>query len=137
MDPNPMSDVLIRRGDFGHRHGGRAPCDDGGKDCSSESVLQALLATTGSQAEARGLLPAAFRDSRALPTPWCLTSVLRNCEKLISLVLNHQFVKLCHGIPRKVLHQAIAGLLVSPLLMLYCRTSQVFKMLSMTVHNGV
>ena len=39
MGPNPnMTGVLIRRGKFGHRHTGKTPYDDRGRDWSDAAA---------------------------------------------------------------------------------------------------
>lgn len=42
MGPNPMTDDLIKRGKFGHKHRytGRISCDNGGRGSSDLSILK-------------------------------------------------------------------------------------------------
>lgn len=73
VDPNPMTVILIIRGQFGHRYIGRMPCDNTGRDWSDESVNPGTPRIAGDhQKPGRSkerFFPRAFRGCMALPTP--------------------------------------------------------------------
>ena len=69
-----MTGVLIRRGwEFVHRHAGRMPYDNGGRDWRDESTSQGTAGFTGNQQSfgrsKEGSFVKATSKSVALPTP--------------------------------------------------------------------
>lgn len=83
VGPNPMTGVLIRRGNSRHRHTGERPCGDGHRDSSRVSLAQAMPKIAGNHQKQRRNPPSEpLRESMALPTSWFWTSNLKNCEKI-------------------------------------------------------
>ena len=68
-----MSEILLRREKYGHRHTGRTACFDGGTDWSDESVSQGTPRIADNHQKLgrsdKESSPRAFRGSVAMSTP--------------------------------------------------------------------
>lgn len=109
-----MTEVLIRKGKFGHRHTHREEClvetDRRWWPCEGRSRVKFCCHKPRSNWATRtgrgkeGLPTKGFRGSMALPTPWFQMFDLQNCESIHFWGFSGtQFVVLCHSSHRNLI----------------------------------
>jgi hypothetical protein len=81
----PVTGFAKGRGENTQRHlMGRIPYEDQGRYWSDALLARQYRRSSGLKRQDR-FFPGAFRYSTALPTHWCQTYRLQNCEKYISI----------------------------------------------------
>lgn len=101
---NPMTDVLRRRGKFGHRHTQRRPQEDRGRGGSDAAARQGLLASTTCWEGAWNVPHWSLQKEPTRLTPWLQSSSPQSWKNKFLLFSARKLEVLCYNSPGKLIH---------------------------------